>query len=98
MLSWILLLILLALFTVAFTWLFGKLFGRGEILPPATVEEDLIGQNKELIAEGDVANLKFDIVPRGYRPEQVDAALDELIQQIRSGAGEGDAVPGQKND
>lgn len=97
-LSWILLLILLALFTVLFTWLFGKFFGRGEILPPATADEDLIGQNRELIEEGDVANLKFDIVPRGYRPEQVDAALEQLKDQLNRGSGEGDALFIQKND
>lgn len=98
MLSWILLLILLALFTVLFTWLFGKFFGRGEILPPAAADEDLIGQNRELIREGELADLRFDIVPRGYRPEQVDAALEELKAQLNRGSPAEGTVSPQNND
>lgn len=98
MLTWILLIIALALFTIAFTWLFGTLFGRGEILPPADEDEDLIGQNKELIQEGELDDLSFDIVPRGYRPEQVDAALAELKHQLNRGSLTDDAFSIQESD
>lgn len=98
MLTWILLILLLAIFTVVFTWLFGTLFGRGEILPPADEDEDLIGQNRELIAEGELDELSFDIVPRGYRPEQVDAALADLKHQLNRGPLEEDALWIQESD
>ncbi|MGD7002480.1 hypothetical protein [Corynebacterium halotolerans] len=83
MLTWVFLIIVLILLVIAFTWLFGKLFGRGEILPAATESEDLIGQNRELIAAGELDLIAFDIVPRGYRPEQVDAAIAALKDQLK---------------
>lgn len=82
MLTWILLIIMLALFTVLFTWLFGRLFGRGEILPPTEDPGRLINRNRERLAAGEIDAVEFDIVPRGYRPDQVDALLEELKSQL----------------
>lgn len=82
MLTWIFLIIMLALFTVLFTWLFGRLFGRGEILPPAGDPGGLTTRNRERLAEGEIDAVEFDIVPRGYRPDQVDAVIDDLKTQL----------------
>ncbi|MGP6173541.1 DivIVA domain-containing protein [Corynebacterium sp. A21] len=83
MLTWILLILALIVLTVLFTWLFGQLFGRGEILPPLDEDEDVIQRNRESINVGDLESLSFDVVPRGYHPEQVEAALADLKAQLK---------------
>lgn len=91
MLTWILLILALIVLTVLFTWIFGRLFGRGEILPPAEEPEDLIRHNRECIAAGDLAGVRFDVVPRGYRPEQVEALIADLEKRSAQ-------LPERRND
>lgn len=98
MLTWIFLIVVLALLTVLFTWLFGRLFGRGEILPARDERQDVIGQNREHIAAGELEELSFDIVPRGYRADQVDAALADLKGQLSGGDRSGGSVSIEKDD
>lgn len=79
MLSWLLLILVLAFFIVLGTWFWGTVFGRGEVLPPldpSTVTE----HNRRVLEDGDLDDLRFEIVPRGYRPEQVD----EVILTLRT--------------
>lgn len=82
MLTWILLFIVLAALVVLGTWSWGRIFGRGEVLDaipePATVIED----NRQLVEEGRLPEVRFELVPRGYRPGQVDDLLDQLGRKL----------------
>ncbi|QGU07006.1 hypothetical protein COCCU_05300 [Corynebacterium occultum] len=87
MLTWIFLILALIVLTVLFTWIFGTLFGRGEILPPADEGEDVIQRNRECLAVRDLDGLSFDVVPRGYRPDQVEALIRDLKKQLANQGG-----------
>lgn len=81
MLSWILLIIILILLVIVGTWIAGHALGRGEELPPSDPDEVAQG-NLAAIARGDLDAIRFEVVPRGYRPEQVEAVLDQLRDQL----------------
>lgn len=81
MISWLLLIVLLLALTAIGTWLWGSVFGRGELLEPldpdTTREENL-----RAVTEGDIDGIEFEIVPRGYRPEQVDEVIAALAARL----------------
>lgn len=81
MLTWILLILLLAALVVLGTWLWGRIFGRGEILEPVD-NRDQIEANRLAVARGAMRDVQFEIVPRGYRPEQVDDVIAHLEWQL----------------
>lgn len=83
MFTWLLLIILLAVLVVLGTWFWGSVFGRGEVLPPIEDPTDVSGENLRQVEAGEWDGLRFEIVPRGYRPEQVDEVLEGLFQQLR---------------
>lgn len=88
MLSWILLLVVLAAVVVLGTWFWGTVFGRGEVLDPIDEPATLVDDNRAAVAEGRPEDVRFEMVTRGYRPEQVDAVIDEFthrLEQARSG-------------
>lgn len=82
MLSWIVLLVVLAVFVVVGTWLWGKFFGRGEILQPMDDSPAVQERNAELVAAGATDDVRFEVVTRGYRMEQVDAVIEQLVGQL----------------
>lgn len=82
MLSWILLLLVLAAFVVLGTWFFGTIFGRGEILEPMEDPAAVADKNRSLIEEGRVDDIRFELTFRGYRPEHVDAVIDDLKTRL----------------
>lgn len=81
MLSWILLIAILILLVIVGTWVAGHALGRGEELP-ASDPDEVARWNREAIARGDLDAVRFEVTPRGYRPEQVEAVLDQLRGQI----------------
>lgn len=81
MFSWLLLLILLIAFVVIGIWFWGGVFGRGEVLPPLDPEETRRA-NRRAVAAGDLDSVQFDIVHRGYRPEQVDDVIEGLSARL----------------
>ncbi|MHA2788656.1 cell division protein DivIVA [Corynebacterium sp. S7] len=83
MLSWILLIIVLLALIVVGTWAFGELFGRGELLPPMEESQDVIAANAEAIRSGRIDDIALEVVPRGYRQDQVDAIIAQLTQSDR---------------
>lgn len=92
MLSWIFLIVVLVLLVIVGTWSAGRLLGRGEPEPAADPEE-VAAANERAVAAGDLDAVRFELVPRGYRPEQVEAVLDQLAGR---GAGRGETRPGDE--
>lgn len=89
MLTWLLYIVGLAVVVAVLTVIFGKAFGRGEIMPPIVENIALQKLNAEALARHDFGALRFDTVIRGYRQDQVDAVLAALTQEIialRAGA------------
>ncbi|AGF72134.1 hypothetical protein [Corynebacterium halotolerans] len=82
MLTWILLIVLLAALVVLGTFFWGKIFGRGEVLPPMDEPETVIEDNRRRVGAGQVDGIRFELVPRGYRPEQVDDVIEHLAWQV----------------
>ena len=76
---WIVVILLLVILVGVFGYIFYSLFGRGEALPPVD-KHDVIASNAAAIAEGRYGDIRFELVPRGYRQEQVDAAVEELLR------------------
>lgn len=88
MVSWILLIVVLAALVVLGTWFWGSVFGRGEVLEPLDDPETLSRDNREAIESGRVQDVRFEVVPRGYRPEQVDEVIAQLTEQIEQARAE----------
>lgn len=82
MISWLLLIILLAAFTAVGTWFWGSVFGRGELEEPLD-PDDTRAANRRAVAHGDLDGIQFEIVRRGYRPEQVDEVIEALSARLR---------------
>lgn len=81
MTSWIILILLLAACVVAGTWIFGRILGRGELIEPPEPTR-LMESNAQAIDEARTDDIRFEIVHRGYKPEQVDAVIEHLLTQI----------------
>lgn len=77
------LLYLLALFgiVVVLTAAFGKLFGRGEMMPELADNAAVVGLNRAAVSRHDYDSITFDTVVRGYRQDQVDAVIGQLIAE-----------------
>lgn len=80
MLSWILLILVIAVVAVFGIWLSASLFGRGEVLPPMDEPADVIAANRAAVAEGRFEDITLEVVARGYRQDQVDALIEDLRQ------------------
>ncbi|GAA1173879.1 hypothetical protein CGLAUT_04810 [Corynebacterium glaucum] len=78
MLSWIMLIIALIVFSVLGLWLFSAVFGRGEALPPMMETADVKEANRRAVEEGRVDDIQLEVVHRGYRMDQVDALIAQL--------------------
>ncbi|AQQ14958.1 hypothetical protein CGLAU_04920 [Corynebacterium glaucum] len=88
MLSWIMLIIALIVFSVLGLWLFSAVFGRGEALPPMMETADVKEANRRAVDEGRIDDIQLEVVHRGYRMDQVDALIAQL-----TGTGETPAQP-----
>ncbi|SDL64839.1 hypothetical protein SAMN04488535_0287 [Corynebacterium mycetoides] len=92
MLSWILLILV-----IAFVCLLGvaasvHLFGRGEALPPLGETTDVIAHNRRAVEDGDLDAVRLEVVHRGYKMDQVDALITELADLRRQAGGPQAAV------
>lgn len=58
--------------------------GRGGRLAAAPVDRLLIGLPDGQVTGDDVAALRFSVVVRGYRMDEVDEALDRLEAELRA--------------
>ncbi|GAB3595935.1 hypothetical protein CFAEC_05040 [Corynebacterium faecale] len=84
MLTWIVMIVVLAALVVLFSWLFAKLFGRGEEAMPLPDNDDVIEHNRRVVGNGEINDIMFDTVLRGYRQDQVDDVVAHLKWQVDS--------------
>lgn len=82
MMFWLLLIALLALLVGVGTWAWGTIFGRGEALPEIADHEAVTQANRAAVAAGDLAAIRLEVAPRGYRQDQVDALIADLFHQL----------------
>ena len=80
MLSWILLIIIIALFSVIGFMLSERIFGRGEALEPLPPGPEVIEANHRAVEEGRLGDVTLEVVHRGYRMDQVDALVAQLAR------------------
>ena len=99
MLSWLILIAVLIALIVIGTWFWGRVFGRGEVLEPMDEPASVIADNRELISAGAVADVRFEMVTRGYRPDQVDDAIATLQRELAQARAElSSAADGESDD
>ena len=82
MLSWIVLIVVLIAFIVIGTWLWGSIFGPGTVMDPPDEPQKVLENNRVAAAQGRFDDVQFEVVPRGYRQDQVD----DLLAQLGGGA------------
>lgn len=82
MLSWILLIVVLIAFIVIGTWVWGSIFGRGTVMDPPDEPQKVLENNRAAAAQGRFDDVQFEVVPRGYRQDQVDDLLAQLEQEL----------------
>lgn len=90
MLSWILLIAVLLALVILGTWVWGSIFGRGEVFSDLDERRDLVKDNREALRED-----RFDVVSYGYRQTQVDALLNELEKRLTSTGSNSEASTGE---
>ena len=92
---WLIVFVALAVFVVAFWYLFNVLFGRDEELEPVS-SEAVEQSNSAAIADGRFNDLRFELVPRGYRQDQVDEVIRLLAERVNSASGAKDISEGDR--
>ncbi|GEM_PF-6234640 len=94
MLSWILLIIIIALLSVIGFMLSERIFGRGEALEPLPLGPEVIELNRRAVEEGRLDDVTLEVVHRGYRMDQVDALVAQLAgdRVARPGVGRASEV------
>lgn len=88
MLSWIILILVLALLSIVGVRVFAGVFGRGEALPPMPPTEEVKEANRRAVEEGNYGDIQLEVVHRGYRMDQVDALIAQLTGQEPDADGE----------
>ncbi|WJY67767.1 hypothetical protein [Corynebacterium auris] len=81
MLSWILLIVVVALVATLGFLLSARVFGRGEALEPLPAPPAVIEHNRRVLEDGRVGDVTFEVVHRGYQMDQVDAVIAQLTGQ-----------------
>ena len=79
MLSWLILILVIAAIALFGAWVSSAIFGRGEALPPMDEPQDVIADNRAAVDEGRYDDIALEVVPRGYRQDQVDALIEHLL-------------------
>lgn len=82
MVTWMLYILALIAIVTVLTLVFGKIMGRGEIMPELVDHESIVALNRAAVQAHDYGRVRFDTVVRGYRQEQVDAVIVQLTQEI----------------
>ena len=84
MLSWILLIVVLIALVIIGTWAWGSLVGRGPVMEAPDKAVDINYENLRALDEGRFDDMRFDVVARGYRQDQVDALLAAAERRLKA--------------
>ncbi|HIX79785.1 MAG TPA: DivIVA domain-containing protein [Candidatus Corynebacterium faecipullorum] len=84
MLSWILLIVVLIALVIIGTWAWGSLVGRGPVMEAPDKAVDINYENLRALDEGRFDDMRFDVVARGYRQDQVDALLAAVERRLKA--------------
>lgn len=95
MLSWILLIAVLLALVILGIWVWGSIFGRGEVFSDLDERRDLVEDNRKALREDRFDDIRFDVVSYGYRQTQVDALLNELEKRLTSTGTNSEASTGE---
>lgn len=79
MLSWVILILVIAAVALLGAWLSSSIFGRGEALPPMDEPRDVMAANRAAVDAGRFGDIALEVVPRGYRQDQVDDLIEHLL-------------------
>ena len=79
MLSWVILILVIAAIALLGVWASASVFGRGEAVPPMDEPRDVIAANRAAVDSGRYGDIALEVVPRGYRQDQVDALIEHLL-------------------
>ncbi|WP_297849933.1 cell division protein DivIVA [uncultured Corynebacterium sp.] len=88
MLSWLILILVIAAIAIFGAWVTASFVGRGEAIPPLDEPHDVIAANRTAVDEGRYNDIALEVVPRGYRQDQVDALLEHLLGKQKRNIGE----------
>ena len=81
MLSWVILILVIAAIALLGAWISVSIAGRGEALPPMDAPHDVIASNRDAVDAGRYEDIALEVVPRGYRQDQVDALVEHLLSK-----------------
>lgn len=81
MLSMLLLFLVIAAIALIGAWISASIAGRGEALPPMDAPHDVIASNRDAVDAGRYEDIALEVVPRGYRQDQVDALVEHLLSK-----------------
>lgn len=96
MMSWILLIVVLIALIIIGSWAWGSIVGRGTVMDTPDEAVDVDAENLRALEEGRFDDLRFDVVPRGYRQDQVDALIAAVERRLSAPHGSS-AVPASVN-
>lgn len=96
MMSWILLIVVLISLIIIGSWAWGSIVGRGTVMDTPDEAGDVDCENLRALEEGRFDDLRFDVVPRGYRQDQVDALIAAVERRLTAPHGSS-AVPAGAN-
>lgn len=82
MISWLVLIVVLAALVIVGVWIWAKIVGPGTIMEPASTPEDAVKHNDAVLAARNYAALEFDVVRYGYRQDQVDRVIAALCTEL----------------
>lgn len=88
MLSWLILILVIVAIALFGAWVSSAIFGRGEVLPPMDEPQNVIADNRAAVDEGRYDDIALEVVPRGYRQDQVDALIAHLLDAQERRIGE----------
>ena len=76
---------LIALFAILATWFMSRVIGRGPVMAdlPAEEAQATLQGNRAFVLNGEIDNVGFSTVKRGYSPAQVDDLLAVFSAELQ---------------
>lgn len=78
---WVVGFIIIAVVAAAVIWALAHMVGRGEPTAAISADAAVLEANAAALRQDRPQDLTFELVLRGYRPDQVDAVVDALVAE-----------------